>query len=114
MLLEACGNAQVDPRAVDYVETHGTGTRLGDPIEAAALGAVLGAGRSEAAALRIGSVKTNIGHQEGAAGIAGLIKTALAIRERQILPACTSSSPTADPVCRSATAGGDLAAALAG
>ncbi|HNN93691.1 MAG TPA: beta-ketoacyl synthase N-terminal-like domain-containing protein, partial [Pseudomonadota bacterium] len=86
VLREACGNAQVDPRAVDYVETHGTGTRLGDPIEAAALGAVLGAGRPAAAALRIGSVKTNIGHQEGASGIAGLIKTALAVHERQIPP----------------------------
>ncbi|MGW3964156.1 SDR family NAD(P)-dependent oxidoreductase [Amycolatopsis sp. NPDC005003] len=73
-----------DPAEVQYVELHGTGTRRGDPIEAAALGAALGEGRAEP--LAVGSVKTNIGHLEGAAGIAGLIKTVLAIRHR-VLPA---------------------------
>jgi phthiocerol/phenolphthiocerol synthesis type-I polyketide synthase D len=68
----------------DYVEAHGTGTLLGDPIEAHALGAVLGQDR--AGALLIGSVKTNLGHLEPAAGIAGLIKTVLALWHRTIPP----------------------------
>ncbi|WP_436846209.1 type I polyketide synthase, partial [Streptomyces chartreusis] len=71
---------------VQYVELHGTGTPVGDPIEAAALGAALGARRAAAgeSALRVGSVKTNIGHLEGAAGIAGLIKTLLSITHREL------------------------------
>ncbi|MBK1786598.1 type I polyketide synthase [Prauserella cavernicola] len=73
--------AAVDPAAVQYVELHGTGTALGDPVEAAALGAVLGRDRSPDRPLRVGSVKTNIGHLEGAAGIAGLLKVVLAIRD---------------------------------
>ncbi|MFC4852881.1 type I polyketide synthase [Actinophytocola glycyrrhizae] len=77
VLREAYTRAGVDPGALGYVELHGTGTRLGDPVEAAALGAVLGAHRSEP--LPVGSVKTNIGHLEGAAGAAGLLKTVLAV-----------------------------------
>lgn len=84
VLAAACARADVDPASVDYVETHGTGTRLGDPIEAAALGAVYGPGRARP--LRIGSIKTNIGHTEAAAGIAGLIKATLAL-QRGTLPA---------------------------
>ena len=71
---------------VQYVELHGTGTAVGDPIEAAALGAALGAGRPSDDPLPVGSAKTNVGHLEGAAGIAGLIKAVLAI-ERRELPA---------------------------
>ena len=71
--------AGIDPAGVGYVEAHGTGTRAGDPVELGALGAVLGAGRDPNSALRVGSVKTNIGHTEGAAGVAGLIKAALAL-----------------------------------
>ncbi|HEY2873914.1 MAG TPA: beta-ketoacyl synthase N-terminal-like domain-containing protein, partial [Reyranella sp.] len=84
MLRDALDSARVHPHAVDYVEAHGTGTALGDPIEANALAAVLGRDRPAGRALRIGSVKTNIGHLEAAAGAAGLIKTALALRNRWI------------------------------
>ncbi|MGW0395376.1 type I polyketide synthase [Streptomyces sp. NPDC003042] len=78
---------------VQYVELHGTGTPVGDPIEAAALGAALGADRAEGDALRVGSVKTNIGHLEGAAGIAGLIKTLLAISHRELPASLNFETP---------------------
>ncbi|MGW0827184.1 acyltransferase domain-containing protein [Streptomyces sp. NPDC002845] len=84
VLRAAYRRAGVDPEQVHYVETHGTGTALGDPIEAMALGAVLGRGRPEDRPLRIGSVKTNVGHLEAAAGIAGFIKAALALRHRRV------------------------------
>jgi acyl transferase domain-containing protein/NADP-dependent 3-hydroxy acid dehydrogenase YdfG/acyl carrier protein len=86
VLRAAYEDGGVDPARVHYVETHGTGTVLGDPIEANAVGAVLGADRDPARAVVLGSVKTNMGHLEGAAGIAGFIKTALAIRHR-VIPA---------------------------
>ncbi len=82
--------------AVQYVELHGTGTKLGDRVEAAALGAVLGAARSEHSPLAVGSVKTNIGHLEGAAGIVGLIKAALCIEHREIPPSLNFQAPNAD------------------
>ncbi len=93
VLRTAYRRAGVKRREVQYVELHGTATELGDRIEAAALGAVLGAGRPVGAPLRVGSVKTNIGHLEGAAGIAGLIKTALAIDRREIPPSLNFRSP---------------------
>ncbi|TXL87796.1 polyketide synthase, partial [Streptomyces sp. IB2014 016-6] len=84
VLRAAYRRAGVTPEQVGYVELHGTGTRVGDPVEAGALGAALGTGRPEGAPLLVGSVKTNIGHLEGAAGIAGLVKTVLSLAHRQI------------------------------
>jgi len=86
VLREAYQQADVSPGEVQYLEAHGTGTALGDPIEAEALGAVLGVGRDDKSFCTLGSVKTNIGHLEAAAGIAGLIKTALALKHREIPP----------------------------
>ncbi|MGW3496799.1 SDR family NAD(P)-dependent oxidoreductase [Streptomyces sp. NPDC001020] len=94
MLRQACARAGVAPRDVRYVEAHGTGTPLGDPIEAGALGRVLGAGRPEDAPLLIGSVKTNLGHLESAAGVAGLIKTALALHHRTLPPSLHFTQPS--------------------
>ena len=93
VLRAAYQQAGIDPRTVDYVEAHGTGTLLGDPIEAKALGAVLGAGRPADRSLLVGSVKTNIGHLEAAAGIAGLIKVALSIKHRLLPPSLNFETP---------------------
>jgi len=82
----ALAKARLDPAAVQYVELHGTGTPVGDPIEAAALGAAYGRGRGKDSPLAVGSIKTNIGHLEGAAGIAGLIKTVLCVARQELVP----------------------------
>lgn len=79
-------NAVVKPNEIGYIEAHGTGTSLGDPIEMNALKSVFGEGRSEDNPCYVGSVKTNIGHLEAAAGMAGLIKVALMLKHRQIVP----------------------------
>ncbi|MEY9992098.1 acyl transferase domain-containing protein/aryl carrier-like protein [Streptomyces sp. V4I8] len=80
VLRSALRRAEVAPADVQYVESHGTGTRVGDQVEAAALGAVFAADRPDGQPLVVGSAKTNVGHLEGAAGIVGLLKTALSIR----------------------------------
>nr|CAD19085.1 StiA protein [Stigmatella aurantiaca Sg a15] len=86
VLRDAYARAGVSPDKVHYVETHGTGTVLGDPIEANALSAVLGVNRPAERPLILGSVKTNIGHLEAASGIAGLMKVVLSIQHRAIPP----------------------------
>ncbi len=93
MLRAALANAGLAPGDIQYLEAHGTGTPVGDPIEAAAMGAVLAEGRLPGRACAIGSVKTNIGHLEAASGMAGLIKTALAIRHRAIPPSLHFETP---------------------
>ena len=86
MIREALVAAGLEPSDVGYIEAHGTGTQLGDPLEVQALGAVFGPDRDADRPLLIGSVKTNIGHLEAAAGIAGLIKLVLALQHRAIPP----------------------------
>ncbi|MBL9006659.1 MAG: SDR family NAD(P)-dependent oxidoreductase [Myxococcales bacterium] len=86
VIVRALQVAGLAPHEVSYVEAHGTGTPLGDPIEVSALAEALCQGRSQAAPLRIGSVKTSIGHTESAAGIAGLIKTVQALRHGVLPP----------------------------
>lgn len=86
VLRAAYRDAGVAPGQIHYVEAHGTGTNVGDPIEARAIGTVLAEGRPQDRPCIIGSVKTNIGHLEGGAGIAGLIKVALCLKHRMIPP----------------------------
>jgi amino acid adenylation domain-containing protein/non-ribosomal peptide synthase protein (TIGR01720 family) len=84
VLRMAYRNAQVSPSQLQYIELHGTGTKIGDPIEAKALSSVLSEGRPSNFQCLVGSVKTNIGHTESAAGIAGVIKTSLAIYHKKL------------------------------
>ncbi|MGF1481580.1 MAG: SDR family NAD(P)-dependent oxidoreductase [Cyanophyceae cyanobacterium] len=86
VIRQALENAAVTPAQVSYIEAHGTGTALGDPIEFKSLKAVLMKERSSEQTCWLGSVKTNIGHLESAAGIAGLIKVVLAMQHREIPP----------------------------
>ncbi|MBI3878807.1 MAG: thioester reductase domain-containing protein [Verrucomicrobia bacterium] len=86
LVRRACAEAGLSPAAIQFMEAHGTGTSVGDPIEAAALGTVLGAGRARGNFCRLGSVKTNIGHLEAGAGIAGIIKAALTLHRGVIPP----------------------------
>jgi phthiocerol/phenolphthiocerol synthesis type-I polyketide synthase C len=93
MLRLAYEDAGIPPGLVSYVEAHGTGTGVGDPVEIAALGAVLGAGRPAGQRCATGSVKTNFGHTEAAAGVAGLIKAALVLQRREIPPSLHLQQP---------------------
>ncbi|MEU6200231.1 type I polyketide synthase [Streptomyces sp. NPDC047061] len=91
LLEETCRRTGVDPSSVDYIEAHGTGTPVGDPLEAGALGAVYGQGRPADDPCLIGSVKPNIGHLEAGAGVAGLLKAALALHHGEIPPSLNFS-----------------------
>ncbi|HEY6430720.1 MAG TPA: polyketide synthase, partial [Acetobacteraceae bacterium] len=94
VIRSALAFAGLTPRQVGYIEAHGTGTQLGDPQEVKALGAVFGADRRAGQPLRIGSVKTNLGHLEAAAGVAGMIKVVLALQHRTIPPHLHFHVPT--------------------
>lgn len=93
MLSDAYRRAGVLPAEVQYVEAHGTGTRLGDPIEVLSLGSVLSEGRHPEDRCALGSLKTNIGHTEAAAGVGGVIKTALALQNRLLPPSLHFHDP---------------------
>ncbi len=93
LLAAAYRRAGLSPGTAQYVEAHGTGTFLGDAIEVNALGTVLADGRPSGSQCLIGSVKTNIGHLEAAAGVAGLIKVALALQHRAIPPSLNFTEP---------------------
>jgi malonyl CoA-acyl carrier protein transacylase len=94
VIRKALETANVAPAQVSYIEAHGTGTSLGDPIEIGALGAVFSKSHSQQNPLIIGSVKTNIGHLEGAAGIAGLIKVVLQLQHQEIAPHLNFHQPS--------------------
>jgi acyl transferase domain-containing protein/acyl carrier protein len=85
--------AAIDPGTVDYVEAHGTGTNVGDPVECTALGAVMGAARHDGQPVLVGSGKTNIGHLESAAGIAGLLKVVLSLQHREVPATLNFATP---------------------
>ena len=86
VIRQALANGGVQPKQISYVEAHGTGTSLGDPIEIEALAAELGKHRTQTNPLIVGSAKTNLGHLESAAGIAGLMKLVLALQHKMIPP----------------------------
>ncbi len=90
----ALKTAKVKPEQINYIEAHGTGTPLGDPIEMRALAACYGLQRNSEQTVYVASVKTNLGHLEAAAGIAGLIKTALSLNYAEIYPHLHFSSPS--------------------
>jgi acyl transferase domain-containing protein len=94
VIRRALSSAGLDSSQVDYVEAHGTGTQIGDPVEARALGEIFAGRRRHP--VSIGSVKTNIGHAGGAAGIAGLLKAVLAIENAMIPPSLNYASPSPD------------------
>lgn len=94
VLRRAYKDAGIDPRNVDYIEAHGTGTILGDPIEAEALGRVVGRGRPADRPALLGAIKTNIGHLESAAGIASMAKVVLALRYNKVPPSINFAGPS--------------------
>jgi phthiocerol/phenolphthiocerol synthesis type-I polyketide synthase C len=93
LLSEVYERAGIKPADIDYLEAHGTGTAVGDPIEARALGEALGRHRPAGSPLRIGSVKSNLGHLESAAGMAGLVKALLCLRHRSLPPSLHFATP---------------------
>ncbi|NEO76846.1 type I polyketide synthase [Moorena sp. SIO4G3] len=93
VIRQALANGAVDPADVSYIEAHGTGTSLGDPIEVGAIGTVFGSNHSVEHPVIIGSAKTNIGHLEVAAGIAGLMKVVLQLQQQKIAPSLHFNQP---------------------
>ncbi|MEM9271685.1 MAG: SDR family NAD(P)-dependent oxidoreductase [Cyanobacteria bacterium P01_F01_bin.143] len=93
VIAEAMALAEVDPQTISYIQAHGTGTPLGDPIEIAALSQAFRANTAKKGFCAISSVKTNIGHLDAAAGVAGLIQTALALKHQQIPPSINFEQP---------------------
>jgi polyketide synthase 13 len=94
VLRRAYKDAGIDPRTVDYIEAHGTGTVLGDPIEAEALGRVVGRGRPADRPALLGAVKTNVGHMESAAGVAAMAKVVLSLQHDKLPPSINFAGPS--------------------
>ncbi|HKS06190.1 MAG TPA: SDR family NAD(P)-dependent oxidoreductase [Gemmatimonadaceae bacterium] len=92
-VIEALANANVDAESVSYIEAHGSGTPVGDPIEVAALTKAFRAFTQRSAFCAIGSVKSNVGHLDAAAGMAGIIKTVLALQHKQLPPSLHYTTP---------------------
>lgn len=93
LMHEVYRTARIDPSLTGYVEAHGTGTKVGDPLEAKALNAVFGKGRTPKQPLFIGSLKSNVGHLEGASGIVSVIKTTLMLERGFVLPNANFDKP---------------------
>ena len=96
LIRRVCLESEVDPHNIRYFEAHGTGTPVGDPLEARALGAVIGRDREPGNPCIVGSVKANIGHLEAASGVAGIIKAALCLKNGQIPPVANLETPNPD------------------
>jgi polyketide synthase 13 len=94
VLRRAYKDAGIDPRTVDYIEAHGTGTVLGDPIEAEALGRIVGRGRPADRPALLGAVKTNVGHMESAAGVAAMAKVVLSLQHDKLPPSINFAGPS--------------------
>ncbi|ACB52427.1 probable polyketide synthase [Crocosphaera subtropica ATCC 51142] len=94
VIRQALENGKIDPAQISYIEAHGTGTSLGDPIEIGALGAIFKQTHTPEQPLIVGSLKTNIGHLEAAAGIAGLIKVVLSLQHQEIPPHLHFQTPS--------------------
>jgi polyketide synthase 13 len=94
VLRRAYKDAGIDPSTVDYIEAHGTGTVLGDPIEAEALGRIVGRGRPADQPVLLGAVKTNVGHMESAAGAASVAKVVLALQHDKLPPSINYAGPS--------------------
>ncbi len=94
VLRRAYKDAGIDPRTVDYIEAHGTGTVLGDPIEAEALGRVVGRGRPADRPALLGAIKTNVGHMESAAGVAAMAKVVLSLQHDKLPPSINFAGPS--------------------
>lgn len=93
LIEDVCRDHDIDPKTINYVECHGTGTAVGDPTEAGSVGRVFGAGRSDDDRVVIGSIKSNIGHTEAAAGVAGVIKAVLTLQKRTAAPLANLKTP---------------------
>lgn len=93
LIRDVYSRAKLDPEETQVIEAHGTGTQAGDPIETGAIARVFGVGRSSNSLVRIGSIKTNVGHLEGASGIAGVIKAVLMLENRVMLPSRNFNTP---------------------
>ncbi len=96
VISEALAVAEVEPETIGYVEAHGTATPLGDPIEIAALSLAFSSQKLAASSCPIGSVKSNVGHLDSAAGVAGFIKTVLSLKHAQVPPSLHCSTPNPD------------------